>query len=431
MLKRLRNNWIPILLAAMVLISLILSAIVWVNPYGFEHRAGREFVQGEQQEATQSMREIYMPTCVIRVKKDGSQHEMYGQPANLILTAVQQLSDWQLQQPRRLANNNPSTYLSYLRRSNSLILSYPDAVPLNIFNDSFRQSIESRRLNRVNHLVIPFNDPKHVYLLSDKNFEVYRLDSKKHEFGKLEKAMKGGHSISVDQKIVDNKPLITYPHGLKLPKFAYQVNHANMDNVSQALMNKSKRSISTSTKGDITTYSDGASRHLNYNHKSGAADYENYLGEDSDYSYAQMFSHTYNGLSKSTISLDSLRFDDYANEQGSQVITYRSYVENFPIYNDNGYGEVQMQIAKDGVQRIHFTPLSIQLPLPNDQHRVKLPSTAVVFNQLREVGKLKDISGLRVGYYWIGGPDDKTVTLTPSYFVHYHGNWVEYSDLLK
>lgn len=431
MLKRLRDNWIPILLAVMVVISLILSAIVWVNPYGFEHRASREISQGEQQETTQSMREMYMPTNVIHVKKDGSQHELYGQPANLILTVVQQAANWQLQQPRRVANDNQSTYLNYLRKSDSLILSYPDAVPLEIFNDSFRQNVSSRRFNQVNHMLIPLNDDRHVYLMSDKNFEVYRLESRKINLNKIRRAMKGGNAITVDQKMVEGKPLLTYPHGLKLPAFGYQINHVNMDNVSQALLNKSKRSISSRSNGNVTTYSDGPSRHLNYNRQAGTADYENYLGEDSDYSYAQMFSRTYSRLSKSTIPLDALRYDDYAKKSNSQEITYRSYVENFPIYNDNGYGEIHMQVAKDGIERVHFTPLSIQVPLPVSRHKTKLPSTAVIFNQLREAGKLKEISGVRVGYCWNGGPEDKTVTLTPSYFVHYHGNWVEYTTLLK
>lgn len=431
MLKRLRDNWIPILLTIMVVVSLILSGIVWVNPYRFEHRTGRELGSGTRPVTTQSMRDIYMPTSVIHTKTDGSQHELYGQPANLILTVGQQLSNWQLHQTRRVANNNQSAYLGYLRKSNSLLLSYPSAVPLNIFNDSFNQELDSRRLSRVNHIVIPLNDPRHIYLMSDKGFMVFRVDTKKHDFSQLKKAMQGGHSISADHKMVNNKPLVTYPHGLKLPVFAYQVNHANMDNVSQALMNKSKRSISTHTNGSVITYSDGGSRHLNYNQQLGVADYENYVGQESDYSYSQIFGRVYNRLSKSTIPLDSLRYDNYHKGRRSQVVTYRSYVENFPIYNENGYGEVQMQIGDEGVERCHFTPLSIQVPLPVNQRKVKLPSTAVVFNQLREAGKLKDVSAIRVGYLWSGGANEKTVTLTPSYFVHYHGNWVDYQTLVK
>lgn len=429
MLNRLRNNWIGILLTIMVVLSLILSAIVWISPYHFEHR-GEDGSRSEQQTTSQSMQDIYLPSTIIQVKDDGSQHFLYDQPRNLMLTVKESLRNWQLRSSRRVSSNSSSTYLSYLRRSNSLLMSYPATVPLTIFNDSFKSSLSTDRISRVNHVVIPLNDSHHIYLLNDDHFQVYRINVRDMQIAKIKQAMKGGHRFSVDHKIVNNRPFVTYPNGIKLPYFAYRVSTSNVDNISQALMHSSgKSSITSQTEGDVTTYSDSPSRHLNCNHKRGTLDYEQYLGKDQHYSYQQIFGHLYDRLSKSTISLDSLRYDAYNPK--SKTITYRSYVENFPIFNEDGYGEVRIQLSTDGVERYHFSRYSLQVPLPVSHHWTHLPSSAVVFNELRNSNHLKEITGLKVGYRWQGNQSGKTVTLTPIYYVHYHGNWVDYQTLVK
>lgn len=429
MLNRLRNNWIGILLTIMVALSLVLSAIVWISPYHFEHR-GEEGSRNAQQTTSQSMQDIYLPSTVIQTKSDGSQQFLYNQPRNLMLTVKESLRNWQLRSSRRVSSNNSSSYLSYLRRGNSLLLSYPATVPLTIFNDSFNSSLSTDRISRVNHVVLPLNDSHHIYLLSDSHFQVYRISVRGMQIDKIKKAMKGGHRFSVDHKIVNNRPFVTYPNGIKLPAFAYRISTSNVDNISQALMNNShKNNINTHTDGDVTTYSDSPSRHLNYNRRRGTLDYEHYLGQDQHYSYQQIFGHLYDRLSKSTISLDSLRYDSY--NSGSKTITYRSYVENFPIFNDDGYGEVRIQLSGEGVERYHFSRYSLQVPLPVKQHWTHLPSSAVLFNELHNNNYMKDITGLRIGYRWQSDQSDKTVTLTPTYYVHYRGNWVDYHTLIK
>lgn len=128
--------------------------------------------------------------------------------------------------------------------------------------------------------------------------------------------------------------------------------------------------------------------------------------------------------------MDSLRFDQYNAKQ--QAITYLPYVEGFPVYNSNGYGAVKIAENREGVDRYRFSLYSLQTPLPSNRRRIKLPSTLAVTNQLKQSVKYKDITGIRVGYCWANqDAGSKSVTLTPTYFVNYHGTWVNYQDLLK
>ena len=128
--------------------------------------------------------------------------------------------------------------------------------------------------------------------------------------------------------------------------------------------------------------------------------------------------------------MDSMRFDQFNEKQ--QAITYVPYVEGFPVYSPDGYGTVKISENYEGVERYRYSLYSLQTPVPTNAEKVKLPSTAAVVNELRQSGKYKEISGIRVGYNWDSqSTDEKTVTLKPTYFVDYHGTWINYQELLK
>ncbi len=134
-------------------------------------------------------------------------------------------------------------------------------------------------------------------------------------------------------------------------------------------------------------------------------------------------------LAGTGVPLDSLRYDTYSNK--NEAITYRSFVEGFPIFNDQGYGTVQIQNNQDGAERYHFSLYSLQVPVAVNSKKTSLPSSAVVFNGLRNAVKLKEITGMRIGYDWKTNQSSNVVTLTPTYYLRYRGNWENYENLIN
>ena len=53
------------------------------------------------------------------------------------------------------------------------------------------------------------------------------------------------------------------------------------------------------------------------------------------------------------------------------------------------------------------------------------------FNGLRNAGKLKEITGMRIGYDWKTNQGSNVVTLTPTYYLRYRGNWENYENLIN
>ena len=284
-------------------------------------------------------------------------------------------------------------------------------------------------MSQINHIVIPLKGPREVYLLSDHRYGIYRLQVKKGNFKQITKLTEGARGIAVDHKIVNGTTMLTYPKSFTLPVFAFQVANQNIDTLSSNLLSSNQRSnITSSENGDEVVYSSGNNQRLVYHRTNGTVDYESFTNSDDHRSTDQLYSYFYNRLVKTGVQLSNVRFDGTSNHQ--RRFTYRTFVDGFPIFNEDGYGSIQL-MAGSGTERCQMSRYSLQVPLPINQQEVKLPATPEVLNDLHASPHFRDIKGIRVGYLWRSDDSNKVVKLTPTYFVWYHGNWVDYEQLLK
>lgn len=432
MIKKLKSNWLTIALTLVVLVSFILSGIIWTNPFQYERPHRENSTSSSQQFTTQSMGDVYLPTTIVRTGKDGQQNLLYSQRANLINDVQRNLCDWKLGRTSEVKTNNCDVYLSYLRNRHSLMLSYPDNVTGEVFNETFDQSIDTNRVKGINHIVIPLNGTHEIYLLRDYHYEVYRVRVNKGDFAKLPKIGRHVRPIPVDHKIIKGNAMMVYPHGFTLPKLAYQVSDQRINNLSTNLLSTNRHtSVTSHEDSDKTVYTDGTNRHLIYDHTNGTVDYENDIGNSNVVATGQLYAHFYNILVKTGMPLDNIRFDQAKDH--NRTFIYRTYVEGFPIINTDGYGGAKLQASQSGVERYWMSLYTVQVPLPlSGDQDVKLPSTTSVLNELHASNQFKDITDLRVGYLWKGNSQDsKVVKLVPTYFVKYHHRWVDYTELLK
>ncbi len=432
MIRKLKDSWLSIILAIVVIFSIVLSFFIWVAPYNnATHNRGD--AGNVKQFNLQSIGDIYLPTEVVRVKSDGSAEMLYGQRDNLVLTSRNIINKWHFGNPTRVSHDDQQHYLDMLRMPKTMVLSYYYPVPTAVFNQVYSQDLNTKRMGRVTRIVLPLNNRNTAYLLNDSNFAVYRVHLSKNQNQKLNSllASTGGGQVNVDRRVIDHRIYSFYMRGITLPSFAYQVETQKIDNVTHNLMNDTNgNNISTSNKGNITVYQNGTNKRLTYNHETKTISYDNYLGKNNNLSTTQLYNTLYQRLTKTGVVMDSMRFDQFNEKQ--QAITYVPYVEGFPVYSPDGYGTVKISENYEGVERYRYSLYSLQTPVPTNAEKVKLPSTAAVVNELRQSGKYKEISGIRVGYNWDSqSTDEKTVTLKPTYFVDYHGTWINYQELLK
>lgn len=434
MIRWIRNNGLALALTIAVVISVIFSGIIWLNP----ERTGSSFQKASnststEQMSAQTLGNIYLPTQVVITNRSGKQYLNYGQKRNTVLTVRESIEKWGVSRMNTVRTNNSDVYLSYLRTPHSLMLSYPDRVPTGIFNEAFSTNLNESRAPWINHIVIPLNGSNSIYLLADKNYAVYRVRISASNLAKLKPFAKGGNKIPVDYHIVNGSAVLMSRQSFKLPVYGYQVTTKNADNLIQNLLSAANlSSLNNRINGDVTTYLAGTNRQVSYNRSLGTLVYQNFQSKNNDKSASQLFNTLYNRLNGIGADLENVRYDSFSRAH-SQIV-YRSYVNGFPIYNNNGYGEFRMQATKSGLDRDQLSVYSIQVPLPINSAKVKLPSSATVLDQLRQTGKYPGIRNMRIGYTWqtqTKGARSNVVRLVPTYYVNYQGNWVDYQTLIK
>src|SRR5699024_3068166 len=126
-------------------------------------------------------------------------------------------------------------------------------------------------------------------------------------------------------------------------------------------------------------------------------------------------------------SISNLRL--YNANWKNRDLTFREYVEGFPIFKKSQFGSIQIKFSRQGSTE-HFVNTVLEVPVPSNQAATKLKSTNDIFKGLQDVGfSLNDIEGLEVGYQWETEADnEKVVDLKPTYYVKIDGHWKAYED---
>lgn len=435
MIRKILSNWLPIALGVVVVISLILSGLIWTNPAHYGKSSGGD--SGSSSQLTnKSIGDVYLPTQVVRTAKNGNKQLLYAQKNNLPLSLKQAISKWTLGHSTRVSTNNKRRYMKYINQSNTLMMNYPDNISTNIFNETFKQSINVKRVKRFSRIIIPLDSTTHVYLLDDKNYNVYRVAIKKQtQLTKIKQMLTSGvQRLNVQLSDLNGNVMLTFPEKISMPTYSYLLNKQTGNSFITTLMGTSNSSASVSQhkSGQTTTYTDGSSQRMVINNKSGRVTYENFDSDDKDYSTQNaLLSSSFTQLTEIGVPLENIRYD--SSKLSSKSVTYRGYVESFPIFNQTEYGAVHIKYNGDQGQKYTFSLYSLQVPVPNDNQKVELPSTADMLKQLSAVGiKSSQIKRIRLGYAWGTSVDDnKMIELKPSYFVYYKGSWLTYTDLIQ
>jgi len=423
---------LPLGLTIAVAVSVTLSAMIWTNPAQYERSRQRSSNTPTTELNTRPQKDVYLPTEVVYSNAAGKQELLNNRKVNLTTEIREALSKWELGGIRRIQPGSRAEYMKYLTTKSSLLLSYSAPVNIKMFNTVFGSQL-ARHSAEFSRIMIPLNDAKHLYLLDDQNQEVYRISVRKSDLTALQKILKENlFHINVQMKWLNQSAIPYVNSSVTVQSYSYLVNQQSTDYFTTRLLNKGESTnVSAKKNKDNTIYSDGASRQLTVYNKRGTALYEDYSALQSSFTFSQALSASYTAVKSIGIPMENLRY--YGYSKGKSTVTYRSFVEGFPIFNQSNYGAARIQMLAQGVRRYNFSLYSLQVPVPTDKKAESLPSTQSVIDQLTAAGySKKKIGTLQLGYQWLASSSsDKVVNLTPTWYVYYNGSWKTYNQMLK
>ncbi|WP_304055957.1 YycH family regulatory protein [Levilactobacillus namurensis] len=423
---------LPVGLTIAVVISVTLSALIWTNPAQYERNRQRSSNNPTTELNTRPQRDVYLPTQVIHTDATGKQQLLNNRKINLTSEIRTAMSAWQFGHITHVRDVSHQDYMDYVSQKNSLLLSYASPVNVKIFNTVFGAKI-TRSSSQFSRIMVPLNDARHVYLLDDRNQDVYRVTVKDASTKRLKAILRENlFRMTINMQWLNGSAMAYMPNSVTVQSYSYLVNHQSTDYFTSRLLNNGEATNVTAKKNkDNTVYSDGTSKQLTVYNKPGIALYEDYSAMQTTLSFNQQLTASYDAVKSMGIPMENLRYYGYSGD--NNTVTYRSFVEGFPIFNQSDYGAARIQILSQGVRRYNFSLYSLQVPVPNDKKSITLPGTQAVIDQLTAAGyRQKKIESIQLGYQWAASSaSDKVVDLTPTWYINYDGTWKNYTQLLK
>ncbi|MBW1605012.1 YycH family regulatory protein [Lactobacillus sp. Sy-1] len=429
-INRLGRYLLPTLLTSAVVISIVLSGSLWLNPSHYKNNASSSAGTNiKNQLNNKPIYDVYSPTQLMHNDKSGSQHLLVNQSINLIGEIKEDIQNFQNVKLQSTSEGSKNKYLKMIQRPDSYVLNYSSAVSMPILNEFMNKRFSKFPNHNVNRIVIPLDDSQHIYLLGDDDYKIYTVSVKRHNLESLNDFLDTKMKrINVSTKLFNNRPLIYFKKDQAMPQYAYLVNVQQQNYYVIRLMGESQN-FNIKHRSNGTVYNDQDSKQLTF-YNNNDVKYVDERPKSIPSDLNQLLYNNYSALLNSGISLDNVKFFGY--NQDDQTTIYRGYVEGFPIFNNINSGFIKMQVVDHSSLRYQFSLASLQIPVPSGVPDVKLPSTEDVLKSLKLMGyKTNKINGIELGYSWQGSSKtDVLVNLIPTWYIRYGNTWLNYNDIL-
>ncbi|NVY96550.1 hypothetical protein HU830_05140 [Lactobacillus sp. DCY120] len=439
MTKRLSNYALGIGLSLAVLVSLVLSWLIWTNnakyQQGLTANSNVQSFGRRHLAATKKISEVFAPTEVI-VTDSQQQRLIYNYRSSGSGEILKVLQKARMGPLHRVSEQDQNRYLELLHRHHTLQLSYPTTVTLSTFLQAIgKQNIlrpqTDQKLNRVILTLNKDSSTQELYFLDDHRYTVHKLKVRSLDYQRLNQLWQHNNfTAPVEIKMINHNLRINYLKPVKLHPVSYLVVKAS-DSTYLANL------LSSSSGTEITTHKTGKENVYRKENKMLTVDRETGVVVFNDYSKftlatttSEIFNKAYQSLKQISNPLNSLYLFNY--DASEHRLSFRDYVEGFPIFHSNKAGSTEVSFA-NGSQTLRFSNRVLQAPVPAEQKTIELPATTTVLQQLQAVGySSSQIQNLTLGYSWNNDLENKDVVdLMPSYYVKINDQWKSYQDWLK
>lgn len=430
-----RNNLLVRLsLIVAVVISLVLSFLIWTNNQRYERKTDTETTTKREETTTEqgNLEQVYLPTELIAVNANKDHQLIYDHQVSLSSEMRSIMKKWQF----KLVRVSYTDYADLVNEPSSVQLGYHDFISLKLFGKVISQKAlqdvaRDRKFNRI--IFSTKADAKTVYLLNDKTKQVWQgtVDNiKPTQVKKLIKA--ADFSTSIHQQNVNGKLRIFYDQPISLKPYSYLINRRNENTyISSLLSDSTNSSVDTRESGSKTIYYGGNYRdqQLTVDHRSDQLTFVDNTLTAIPNSLQSLLEKSFTAINGVDNPLTDVRY--YSADEKKHAVSYRSYVEGFPIFQQSDFGAFEYGVSDTGTT-INFSSRILQVPVPTKSAAVELPITTTMVDQLINAGYAENkIQDIAVGYRWV--PDlseNDIVDLKPTYYIKINDRWRDYQDWL-
>lgn len=430
------SGWLlRIALITVVVISGVFSWLILQNPSRLE-RQDTSTVQTTVPIKTNATQEnsVYLPTSAY-YQGDAQKQFLTVATHDIVSQLQQELKGSRMGPIQSNTKLSTAAYNALITSKNSLQLVYADSVPFALFNGRFFKKALSTKTNfQFNRILIRTQTAAQIILVNDKTRQIYTARLRGVDTKKLMAVIKKGQTagLPMTEQRFKNREVAMFTEPVSVRPYAYLLDRQSANHyISSLLTAQARGSVDARELGNETVYTAGTTHRLTTNAATGAMQYENTAMPDPPKAQDKLFTETFKALAQLDLpSVTTMRY--FALDPVAHAVTYRSFVQSFPIFNQTENGTVKVTYNDTALQ-VDFSSDNVTVPIPTDQSAVKLPSTVDLLAQLNAAGYANNkINNIVLGYQWMKqSATDLVVDLQPAYYVEINGVYKQANDWLK
>ncbi|MDR3191305.1 MAG: YycH family regulatory protein [Lactobacillaceae bacterium] len=398
-----------------ILLSLVLSVIMWFNS-GHVDEAAQTNRSAATLTTAKSLSNIYSPEQLLYTDEAGQSSSVLDfRPINAkIIQALQTWKTGSISQEKVSA----AKLVKIVQTKNTFVIGFGDGVAGSVVNKLFGDHFGIPNNAQIYSVQVPkAAQPEVVRFIDDKKKIVYTCQINKADKS-LHKLNVPNDTAAIKIKYGAEHLLVYFIQPIQLDTYTYLQGVNKIDTYVTALFANSKETPRAFHVGDELGYNDGANKQLKVNPSDGTYKFDSYNTNTKLNSFGARLQSAYSWLKVIRQLPDNLYYFESHDE--GKTINFRLYANGLPIMNDKGYGSITVQQKATKHVQLAFSQYILQVPLPStDKRVVTLQPTAVILAELKQAGySKKAITNLRFCYTWESDKNyTDAVTLRPEWYV--------------
>lgn len=430
-----RRNWSAwlsiILLVVAILLSIYLILQLLLSPG--ERAQDR---QNDTPGTTQTLNRVFRP--VQELVNDHKGKTVLWQTASL--NRVETIRETLVAADFRYQGEDSATQKelkALLGSTNALVLRYANPLPLSYFNARYEQDVEQEKA-MFDYIVIPYQQlvNSRIYLVDTRQQTIVTLSGSgfKQEQIADEVAQYKGTTTPVRFDTMNRQIRLVYEKALTLPIYSYLTTMQEPHRYVNQLLGGSGVTTDVLDKGGMrfqneatqqTVTVDEAQQNLTFTDRRQQTNPPNTFTERLARSFAQ--------INLPVVNLSDIRY--FEKMDNGREVVYRTYVDDWPVFYQADNGAILTTIDDQGRMTTDYSLVSLNVPVPNDNDSVTLPSMDEVRDRLADLGVPNDAYvDLTPGYQWAYQKQtNRVVDLTPTWMIKTNDEegWQRLSDFMK
>ncbi|MCM0582960.1 hypothetical protein H9L19_02515 [Weissella diestrammenae] len=411
----LQRNWPQLVLSVVVVLSVVLSLLIWAQIINQDKNLIRKSANNEASVTLGATTNLFTLNQLLYTDTSGETN-YYIESRTRLNTLSEMMKNWQVGRVIT-KKSSKAAYLTALNRKDSILVGFGHTVTQNGITATIGRQYKLPENATIDFIQVSAQGyPSEVKMYDNRHQTIYifpvilaRTTPNKLTFeGQRVKTELVWQNQKVHMRLLQKIPLKVH---------TYLLGEESPEVFVNALFSGSDIPQRNFQTGNDVQYSDGENRQLTENVNNGSMVFDNYNvhwplnGLDKHITTATKWAN------KIHQSADNLGY--FESNSNHRTLQFRVFVDGVPVFSDQGFGAVQVIQLSNRHLRMQFSKYTLKVPLPSSKSEVVyLPSVEEQLVALKKAGvKTNKIENWSIGYQWVSSEDNRFVTLNPMWFV--------------